>query len=673
MYRHRSTLILPSPWWLARIGARIARAAEGLGSREAASLFDALGDLSLALVRRPASAWATPPERAAQHMEAAGWSAAPAIVEVAVGVGLWVALPDGRLRPAEPEVARYLAARRMAATEDAAGDMEQRLRGDLFDVVPMAVALAADLEGQADLVQLLAGKDGPFEDALELAAAQAALALSWGAAVASDLRRALLDRALIWTNPGGSELHRMVGTAALATESRGGPFAEEVQAALTERLQLLLPDSRVEGDEVSEAAIARSLESTLASLAAGFEDAPSALKPFVVSAGIEVAILGRVLPWVWSPGERLDRALLSLAERHREGEASALLSLQGISTPSAQAEGLVQGALKAAREDPEDEHEATGAVAAAHAVARWDTVGELTAHLLARLVVAPVAFDVRVACATALAAHPGPAASARAMLMPALDGRMAQDEPIERGASVAALLALGSDDPAVAALAVGLVADGAPSEVFGELLVRALGRQPRLVAGIREAWAMDEPDLQLAVLALLEPLGRRLQLAEERGPFLEHPPISHRARLELLEMVLPLAGRIDDPELAEPAAILAGWLGRGDLDVAETLRVVRQAVEPPMMGALDLALGGVGAVTPELVGLVATDVAHGAPPLAAMAAPALSVMATHIGALDPADPLVPIYRARLDYEGPQQEPIRDLLIAMALLPWLPAD
>lgn len=670
MYRNRSTVILPSSWWLARIADRVDRAVEGLGAREAGSLLDALGDLALALVRRPAAAWGTTPEQAAHHLDVAGWPAGAALVEVAVARGLWVALEDGRLRPVDAEVLRYLAARRMAATEDAAGDMDHRLRGDLFDVVPMAVALAADPESQADLVQLLAEREGPFEDALELAAAQAALAVAWGAHVTSDLRRALLDRSLSWTNPGGPDLHRLIGTATLAAEARGGPFAEDVQAALTERLQALLPESRAEGDADEEQAVARCVEATLASLAAGFEDAAATLRVFVVTAGIEVSVLGRVLPWVWAPGDRLDRALLSLAERHKEGEASALLALQGLSAPAAQAEGLVQAALKAAREVPDDEHEATGALAAARAVSRWDTVGELTAHLLARLVVAPVAFDVRVACAAALAAHPGPSASARATLMPALETRLAQDEPTERGAAVASLLAFGTDDPAVSALAVGLVADGAPADVFGELLAGAIERSPRLVAGLRDAWSMEEPDLQLAVLALLEPLAQRIQLAEDRGPFLAHPPIARRARLELLEMILPLVGRIDDPSLAAPAALLSGWLGRGDTDVAETLRVVREAVEPPLMGPLDLALGAVGAVTPELVKIVAQDVAHGAPLLAALAAPALAVMGTHIDALDPADPLVAIYRARLDYEGPQNEPIRDLLIEMALLPWL---
>lgn len=671
MHRDDPRLTLPSSWRLARLVDRVHVAAEGLGTREAATLLDALGDLSLALARRPVQAWAAPPERMALHMEQAGWRSGVALLEVAIARGLWVALPNGTVRPADPEIARTLAAMRMASTEDAAGDLDQRLRGDLLDVVPMALALVEDPGSQAELMHLLSEREGPFEDALELGVMQLALALGWGATCAEDLRRGILNRCLEWTSPGGGALHRVAGMAALAQEARGGPFADEVISALTDRIEELLPES-----DDSPAGYA-SLEATLCSFAAGFEDNASTLKLFVISSGFEASLLARVLPLVWPPGDLLDGTLISLAEQARNGDATAPFALARLGEATAHAEGLVQAALKAAREQPEDEHAASAAVAAAHATAQWPSVSELTAHLLARLTVAPVAFDVRVACARALAAHSAVTASSRATLMQALEAALSRPDPMERGAAVAALLLLGTDDPGVASLAVGLVADGAPADLFGELLSEALGRHPALVLGLREVWLLDEPELQLATLSLLEPLAQRLHGAAERGPFDDGHALSHRVRMELLEMVLPLVGRLDDPEIAEPAAILSGWLGRGDEDVADTLRLVRDAVDNPahhgMRGILDLALGAAGVVSEALVRRVAEDVAHGDPALAASAAAALAVMGTHIDALDPADDLVPIFRARLEYEGPQQAPIRDLLIAMALLPVLSAD
>jgi hypothetical protein len=171
-------------------------------------------------------------------------------------------------------------------------------------------------------------------------------------------------------------------------------------------------------------------------------------------------------------------------------------------------------------------------------------------------------------------------------------------------------------------------------------------------------------------VALLEPLARALHQEREDGPFGGQPPLAWRARQELLELVLPEVGDLEHPARCGHAAVVAGWLGRGDLDVSETLRVVHDAVaDDNLKGMIALGLGAAGSTSEAIVRLLGEDVAHGAPELAAMAAAGLSVMGDAISDLDPVDELVSIYRARLDYEGPQQQPIRDLLLAMATLPF----
>lgn len=666
MHIDPSALTLPSSWRLAQLLDQVTAATDGLGTLEAAALLDALGDLSLALARRPASAWAATPAVMASHLSAAGWSDGGAVVDAAVARGLWVVLPGGVVRPAGRELAHTLAARRMASTEDTAGDLDHRLRGDLLDVVPMAIALVEDPEGQADLMQLLSERDGPFEDVLELGALQLALALAWGATCAPDLRRALLDRALSWTNHGADDLHGVAGMAALAQEVRGGPFAQEVAEALTDRIESLL--GRQDPGATS------CLEASLGSLAAQYEGSAPTLRAFALSCGFSAGQVGSLLPMVWPAGPALDRALLSLAQQSKEGDPTAPGALACLGAPSAVAEGLVQGVLKVARDRPSDPLALQAAAEAAGAVARWPAVGELTAHLLARLTLAPVDNFLRATCARALAAHPQVAAAVRGSLLPALDAALGR--PDERYAATYALLALGTDDPGVASMAVGLAADGEPVAPLSEALDGALRTHPGLVLGLREVWREGEVALHLATLELLEPLARRLEMDEERGAFVDAPPLAHRARMELLEMVLPLCGALDDPDLAGLAAVVAGWLGRRDPDVIATLHAVRDAVDAranvDLRGSLDLALGGAAPDDPASIRCVAEDAAHGPPDLAIAAAFALPAMLTHRDAADPLEDLIPTLRARLDYEGPQQGPLRDLLIALATLPVLPA-
>ena len=668
--------LLPSDGRRRALAASVRNSLAGVPDDRLDAMQAVLGDLGLWLAHRPLARWTFTPAELAAELDTE-WTPGEleAALDEAYRGGLLAEAGEERLYPPAPEELAWLAARRTLRTEDEPGHLNHRLRGALADVFALVVAEQDDPDRGRGLSALLAEREGPFEDLLELSARLVASAAAWGGAVDAETRARLLSRAVAWTDGSHSEDLEDAGAALLAAELTGRhagelSFAAEVRDGLLERLGLLVEQL---GELPESPELLRCLDATLAPLVAEAGTNAGRLEALGERLGPHASRAGWALARVRPPGPRTDELLVAVTQQAAAAgcpDAPALLGL--LQAPEAAPPGLLEDALAAALAAPVDAGPAAPARAACEALAAWRRCPEHAGELLVQAVAGHADPELRSAAAAAIAACPALLEVAGPVLHEMLGEELQDEDPLARTGAVGAALWLGTDELSVPAIAVGLVVDGAPVDVLSPALAHALRVQPGLADAFETLWErFPQPELRTGTVHALQALVTAAQADHELGPYLPVPPLSRYVRTKLTILLLDLVNDWTEPERAGHAAVIAGWLSRGQRGLAETVFGLReQAPDDATRGIFDLALGACGVPAAGVQDLLARDAAAGEPELAECAGAALCALldvATEM--VDEAlDPHVAAIRARIDVEGPHQAPLRAALHALATLP-----
>jgi hypothetical protein len=672
----------PSPALRAHHGAEVARRIAPVKADLHVTLLDGLGDLALALARRPLRRWSGTMEALADLLRPARpRPEATAIVEIAERQALLVRAmtADGALRPASLGQFVWLGARRIALTGDATGLMDRRLHGLLFDMFAMAPSFVTDADEAQGLVRLMAERPGPYDDLLELADTLAASAVAWGAAVDEPLRNYLIERAIGWTEPSAMGWKTLAGAALLTTHARDARWGTDLVNLSLERLDALLNVAAETPESLASEALLGAVDGHLAVIVAGLGVSEETLDALVPRLPPTVAHrAARAVSRVTPPGPRRDALLMHAARLALgAGDTAALGTLDGLAHPEAPVIGPVHDAFQRVIERPQgDAAILETALGACRAIGHWETCTELTLHLLGRVALAPTRLDLRVAAAAALSGHRAALGDQIGLMLETLEARMMSEDAETGAGACAAAMHLGSGHPRLTSMAVARVADGAPWEPLGDALDDLLRHAPEQSAGIAQFLAQHAGDARVtaAAVALLSQVAAMAHREWELGPFFLMPPLGREVRYELARVLLPVVSQADHPALAVDAAAAVAWLLRGDASLAPALLNLRAfAAEPAHRATLDLALGALGVLSPAVITRLGEDVALGPPELSAAAAVAIRVAVDTYADARHFEPWLATIRARADLEGPQQAPVRELLQQLATLPLDAAD
>jgi hypothetical protein len=462
----------------------------------------------------------------------------------------------------------------------------------------------------------------------------------------------------------------------LATEVTGDhegahSFADEVREAAAERLDQLLewlddPDLADVEDVFLVA-----LEDTLTPLVAGSSDDPEALSELARGLSRYAGRVGLVLGRVRPAGPRTDELLVRLAQQAGDcGDTGALAMLSAIDEPRDVPASVLHEALMLALKSPDDETLAMRARAACEAVADWPECSELTAHLLGRIVLAPVPFQLRTAGAAALASQPVWRESMLQVVTAGLESELHLSDPATQAGVVGAGLWLGSANPDVVMAAVRLVQEGWPPELLAPALAQALRRQPDLVDPL-VALGQRPGSARTPLLLLLGGLVDAAQQDHALGPYLTVPPLTSGVRVGLTTVLLDVVQSTDDPAPAGAAAVLACWLSRGQEELASLMFDLRHdAGRGALHGWLNVALGACGVADAKVQALLASDAATAEPELAESAGIGLAALFDTASQIDgeALDPHGADIARRLAGDGAEADSLRTALITLSALP-----
>ena len=668
--------VLPSARLLAHLEDQVLQLIGKLPATIFEPTLDALGDLGLALATLPMARWSGNLEALARLIGGHwSWPEATAAVEIAIQRKLLIPVAPGSkdFRPAEVGHFLWLAARRVARTDDQDGLLDHRLRGLLTDVFAMAAALAED-DASIGLVQSFLTAPGPLEDLLFLGHELAMRALAWGARTDPETHLALVRQAFEWTTAGAPDDHEEVAIALLAAEAWSGPLTDEVRITAKERLETAISEMAADDELLHHPRVADAIDVDLAILVAGSGGDADLLEPWFEGLGqVHAFRVGKAIARVLPPSEAKNTLLTWAANRAmKERDVEALSVLGALVEPLANSVGIVHGIFKLLLEHPDDDDLTATAWGACRAIAHWKTCPELTIHLVSRLVLSPIPAQVRIAAAGVLARHPQHLGQSRQVLLEGLEECLDSEDPAIRAAGAGGLLFLGSEEPRAAAMVVGLVTDGVPPELFAEAFASGLRATPTQAEGLEQMWQhfADRPDIHSALTQMIGALAQTCMLEHGLGPFFMDEPLEPDTRHRLLAYLLERTHDFDHPETALSAAVHAAWISRvagGDPSLGIALRSIRnQVTDPEQRELATLALGALG-LGEDIHGLV-DEAAHGGPDVSAAAARAAMVAIDTRSDTDDLDELVPLLDRRARQPGPQQDPVRALLRHLATVP-----
>lgn len=671
------TEILPSAGMLAHLEDQVMQRLSRLPPSIFEVTLDVLGDMALTLATLPMARWAMKRDGFARCVgEHFSWPEATAAADIAIEKGLLVERPyeRGVYRPKDAGWFMWLAARRVAKTDDQDGLLDHRLRGPLMDVFAMAAAMAANMgddEASMGLVHSFLEKEGPLEDLLGLGTELAMLAVAWGARTDEETHLRLVRQAFDWTSVSSNGDHVDAATALLAAEAWSGPLVHEVRIAAKERLEGSLEEMNADEELLHHPKAAEAVDADLAILASGSGGDGEALEPWFDQLGrVHAFRVGKAIARVLPPSEAKN-ALISWAANQamKRQDVEALSVMGALAEPIANSVGIVHHVFKLLLEHPDDDELVAVSYGALRAIAHWETCPELTVHLVSRLALSPIAAQVRIAAAAVLSRHPQHLGKNRQILLEGFEAALDSEEPVHRAAGAGGLLFLGSDEARAAAMAIGLVVDGVPAELFGEAFASGLRQSPAQVQGLEPMWEhfADNAAIHEASTLLIGALAESCQLESGLGPFFKDDPIDPDTRERVLGYLLARTHDLSQPSTALSAALHAGWIARRDPGLGIALRAMRaQLTDAEQHEALTLAVGALG-LREDIPALV-HEAAHGGPEESATAARAALVAIETRPDTDHLDELVPLLDRRARQEGPQQEPVRALLRHLAVVP-----
>ncbi|MCC6623660.1 MAG: hypothetical protein IT385_20550 [Deltaproteobacteria bacterium] len=694
-----SAPMLPSPILRDHYARQVADKVAGIKPSLRELLLDGLGDLALALARRPIRRWHGGRDALARALgERWVWPEATALIELGAQTGLLVpiARPDaeGQLRPVDVGVFNWLGARRIARTRDQDELMDRRFNGGLFDMFAMAPSFV-EPEASMGLVSIMIESEGPFEELLELGSALAAAAVAWGCEASPEQRVYLTSRAMPWTQPMGADWNRETGTALLVLECQRHEEREHLVNLASETISEIVGSAFGDADLAQNPAIIATFETCVAMLLAGLGPsigaapghvptprAPSRERVERVVASLprqHAHRVGRALARIMPPGPERNALLVAAARRALElGDPQGLEPLEAIVSPRDEAGALVAEVLARLAEAPRDARLIETTLAACEAVRAWEACPAETlarfADLAADDAVPP---DVRIECAGALGRHgvrattPGPFADA---LVAIFERDLEAGSPELIAGSVGTLLHLGSPDPRLGRLAFGLCTAELPPRLR-QLVAHALNEGIALVPDQIDALVgafvelSERPDAATAMLYLSGLITDTQQTDFDLGPFSPLSPLPSDKRELLLRALAPLAGQGDDPQLAAEAATACAALMRGDQEFAHALVKLRGfASDPKIKSLYDLAIGACRVFDPEVVERLARDAAKADHDVAAAACVALRLLVETFEQAGHLDPWIEPIRLRIEEPGPHQVPMQQLLVQLATLP-----
>ncbi len=635
---------------------------------------DVLGDMGLTLATIPMARWAQTRDGFARCVgEHFSWPEATAAADIAIDKGLLVptsGAPEGTFHPAEAGLFLWLAARRIAKTDDQDGLLDHRLRGPLMDVFAMAAAMVEDDATSVGLVHTFLTKEGPLEDLLHLGTELAMLAVAWGARTDEETHLQLVRTAFDWTSVSSNGDHVESATALLAAEAWSGPLVEEVRLTARERLETALEEMNADEELLHHPKAAEAVDADLVVLVSGSGGDADLLVPWFDQLGtVHSFRVGKAIARALPPSEAKNAFIVWAANQAmKRQDVDALSTMGALSEPIANSVGTVHTIFKLLLEHPDDDELVATAHGALRAIAHWKSCPELTIHLVSRLALSPIAAQVRIAAAGVLARHPKHVGESYNLLTEAFEAALDAEEAVHRAAGAGGLLFLGSDEPRAAAMAIGLVVDGVPSALFGEAFASGLRTSPAQAEGLEGLWQhfADRADIHSASIELLGALAETCQVESGVGPYFTGAPLDAATRRRVLAYLLDRIHDFSDPSTALSAAVHAAWIARGDEALGLVLRSLKLQVDDPEQRELvTMAIGALGHRV-DVIPLV-EEAAHGTPDESAAAARAAMVCIETRPDTDGLDELVPLLERRARQEGPQQEPVRALLRHMAVV------
>jgi len=667
--------MLPSPNLRAHYAMGVSeRIAKVKGSLHT-SLLDGLGDLACSLARLPMRHWCGEKNDLARLMTHRWtWPEATALVEIAEKVGLLVPwLDTGMLKPREYGQFLWLGARRIALTEDQDELMDHRMNGALFDMFALAPGFVSSDMAQG-LVRVMAERPAPWDEILDLSASLAAAAVAWGAAVDDELRQHLVERAHAWTQPMGMEWNREIGTAFLVNEASAGPWRDEITNTAIENFNELIQSALGDPELAEVPVVIATLETQLAVMLAGYGATAQTIDQIMGRLPTTHAhLVGNAVARVTAPGVARNELLVEATRAAlTAGDTAALTTLTALVEPLAGAIGPIHDVFQQLLENlPGDPPTQRRVFGACQAIASWESCPELTLHLLSRIVVSTAEPELRIAAAAALSRHTKFLGHTRQVLLDTLEGELTAPDRLTVVGATGAAMHLGSQHPKLMAMAVALVADGAPFDLLGPAFDDALRQVPAHGAAFEEMIAdyAGNQDIIGAALGLCVQVADALHREHDLGPFFIPPPLTYEVRGALTRFLMPLAANLEVPHFAADAATTCAWLMRGDRGYSLTcLNLRAYAQEPKQRAMYDLALGACGVADPEVIERLGKDAAQGPPDLSAAAAVALRVMLETYDQGDLLEAWLPTIRARCDLAGAQQGPLIALLQQLATMP-----
>ncbi len=600
---------LPSPALRVTLAARVRASLVETDRLDQA--LSALGRLGLALAHRP---WPTGLLSRADLRTLVDGEPLEPLLALATQATLLEPAPAGGWRVRHRLRHLWLAARYVAATGQADAYVPHASRGELATVVAIAAALLP-AHDSARLVEALAAPQADADDRLQLANEAAMRAVAWGATASTPRASSLLALAAEWTELSGSNPGRRAATAFLASAATQPHVGGHIREGCRARLEMLVDSVRANAERAEHPLLLAAVHSNVvvmvaADLGAGDVQRITQLVGTLGAAsasladqvGQAIAELGPleaeqqerlVASWANQPTTLQDRALDAIGARTSAGEARVLARLAAVvdrATPDAVAD----------------------AIRACVAVTRWTSRPNDALKRIARHDLEP---DLRVA---ALSALQRVEASNDDHLRQLLRADLDSKEPGRRTVGVYGALRFGDIRDDLPAMALGLVANGAPASIFGSALADALAASPTLVAGFDDTWALfdDEPRMVVASLACIAVIGENWRRAHALG----HAHMKVPAR-PLKAFAIQHLGHAEEAVAGLAAEALAA-IAPADAQASRALRTAVEAEQDtsrkcPLVAAL-------GAMGPLANAEDRSDTASFLAGLAASAPPALA-------------------------------------------------
>lgn len=651
--------LLPSPVLLKDLGIEIETRLEKVPETLKATVLDILGDIGLCLAQSPTRTWElTQADYAKAGSPHFSWPEATAAVELAIDAGLLVPSPRkaDHYYPLEPIYFSWLAGRRIALTEDQDGHFDARFRGEFLEIFALAAAMTEG-EGGMALVQGYFHAESPLNEVLHRDETIAMRAVAWGAPVDPETELTLVQTAFAWLSPNnlGSDIDS--ATALLCAVATQGSLSQEVRIAAEQQIEDALEALENDPDLNEHPGVDRALDAVIAILVAISQGDTTVLAPYFDRLGaLHASRVARAIPRVWPPSDGRNTFIDWATQLALEaGDLNAFTAYGSLIGPKTQVVGVLHTLFRKLLDAPEDETLIYVSLGAVQSLMAWDECGELTLHLVGRILLSPTHPDLRIAAAALLAQHPEEFAKNGDVLLSALQKMLHEPDVMSSASAAAGLLYFEPAQEVLTKQLLALPSSGMPPTVLADALAHAFRSSPTFALLMGRAWEGLSEDEAFYQALTLESLAESCLNEYLLGPWFTGAPLSDDARNSVVGFLMSVIASRPDSSVLGVAAGMAARIAPDDAALFPIFKsLLDQADDHERRGLILLTLGVLR--HPEVLPLLLHEAAYGHPEDSASA---LRAAAIHFDALEGIElpkELFGIIEQRSNLPGPQNGP-----------------